>query len=494
LTHVELRFARLLKQLTALPVYLQKQSQHLQNQTRQLQAAQLDMQQVQTEARHLQQQLKNFELAEEEYLILLKGSQEELEQAQQKARLYEAELEQLVLHHDQAGESREQENTQHAHQAQDMGRSLARLVGERNALTRNYLELQSAHEALQLQCAQQESQLQAQQEQLQSKPLSEAFLRRLHYTLSSETAAALGQPLRVTQKYALAQSLQLSPQEQALLDQQPLKGHIYATLSAETVANTGGILLSEHDENVEALSAWVKIPSGIYTLGDAMHPAERPEHRVSLAAFEMGRFPVTNAEFAEFMAAGAYQKPEYWFPEGWKHRQEQSWHQPAFWGEASYHSGLDFPQHPVVGVCWYEAMAYARWAGGRLPTEAEWEAAARGATGLIWPWGNQWQSDCANTAETQHLSTTPVGLYPLGATPTGLLDLIGNVFEWTASVYQAYPYQPEHHEPATGGVIERSLRGCSFNHKGSYFSRAAYRFHSGPFTRHSDIGFRMARA
>lgn len=489
MTHVELRFTKILKQLTALPAHLQKQTQ-------QLQGAQREMLRVQAEARHLQQQLKNFELAEEEYLILLKGSQEELEQAQQTARLYETELEQLVLHHDQQGEDHQQENTQHTHQAQDMGRSLARLVGERNALTRNYLQLQNAHEALQLQCAQQETQLQAQQEQLQAKPLSESFLRRLHYTLSAETAAALGQPLRATQKHALAQALNLSAQEQALLDQQPLQGRIYATLTAENAKHSPGEKPSSIQKDDEAImpTAWVQVPSGVYTLGDAMHPAERPEHKLQLASFEMGRFPVTNADFAEFMAAGAYQKAEYWFPEGWRHRQEQSWHQPAFWGEASYRSGLDFPQHPVVGVCWYEAMAYARWAGCRLPSEAEWEAAARGSEGRIWPWGNQWEADCANTAEAKHLSTTPVGLYPLGATPTGLLDLIGNVFEWTASVYQPYPYQAEHHEPATGGVIERSLRGCSFNHKGSYFSRAAYRFHSGPFTRHSDIGFRVARS
>lgn len=453
------------------------------------------LQQAHVETRHLQQQLKNFELAEEEYLILLKGTQEELEQAQQKASLYEAELEQLVLHHDQQGESHQQEQTQHTHQAQDMGRSLARLVGERNALTRNYLALQSTHEDLQLQCAQQEEQLQAQQEQLQLKPFSESFLRRLHYTLSNETAAALGQPLRATQKHALAQALRLSTQEQALLDQQPLQGTVYNTLSAEKNSRDGeSAAVSYATEDALAPTAWIAIPSGVYTLGDAMHPAERPEHQVHLPAFEMGRFPVTNAEFAEFMAAGAYQDAQYWFPEGWKHRQEQSWSQPAFWGEASYRSGLDFPQHPVVGVCWYEAMAYARWAGCRLPSEAEWEAAARGAEGWVWPWGNQWQADCANTAEAKHLSTTPVGLYPLGATPTGLLDLIGNVFEWTASVYQAYPYLVESHtQPTGGGVIDRSLRGCSFNHKGSYFSRAAYRFHSGPFTRHSDIGFRVAR-
>lgn len=477
----------MLKQLTALPIYLQKQNQ-------QLQGAQLEIQKFQAEMLHLHQQLKNFELAEEEYLILLKGSQEELEQAQQKSRLYETELEQLVLHHDQEGESRQQEHTLHTHQAQDMGRSLARLVGERNVLTRSYLQLQNEHEALQLQCAQHEARLEMQQELLQAQPLSEAFLRRLHYTLSREVAAALGQPLRVTQKHALAQALQLSLQEQNLLEQQPLQGPLYATLTAgaldKDISERSSSSLFEADDR-DLVSSWVSIPSGVYTLGDAMHPAERPEHTVHLAAFDLGRFPVTNAEFAEFIAAGGYQNAEYWFSEGWSHRQEQSWHQPAFWGESTYRSGLDFPQHPVVGVCWYEAMAYARWADCRLPTEAEWEAAARGESGRIWPWGNDWLADCANTAEAKHLNTTPVGLYPLGATETGLMDLIGNVFEWTASHYQAYPYQSENHVP-TGGIIERSLRGCSFNHKGSYFSRAAYRFHSGPFTRHSDIGFRVA--
>lgn len=451
---MELRFAKILKQLTALPAHVQKQSQ----------------------------QIKNFELAEEEYLILLKGIQEELAQAQQKAQLYETELEQWVLHHDQ-----EVEQVQDTQQAQDMGRSLARLVGERNTLTRDYAHLQREYEALQQQCTEHEAQWEAQQELLQAQALSEPFLRRLHYTLGCETAAALGQPLRATQKHVLAQALKVSTQEQALLDQQPLQGLVYTSLTDDAPVQTAA------DNPSPPPSPWVNIPSGVYTLGDAMHPAERPEHAVHLAAFALSRFPVTNAEFAEFMAAGGYQNAEHWFAEGWSHRQEQSWHQPAFWGEASYRSGLDFPQHPVVGVCWYEAMAYARWASCRLPSEAEWEAAARGAKGNTWPWGNDWQADSANTAEAKHLNTTPVGMYPLGATETGLLDLIGNVFEWTASMYQAYPYRVEHHAP-TGGVIERSLRGCSFNHKGSYFSRAAYRFHSGPFTRHSDIGFRVARS
>ena len=467
LTHLELRFEKLLAQLTQLPGALLVQE-------RQLKAALY-------EAHHLRQQVQNFEAVEEEYLALLQGTQEELSQAQQAQRYYEQELEQwLQVHESQASEHRDA-----SVHAQDMGRSLARIVTERNSLQQQYQELLQAHQALQAQCQQHEQQLQNQAEALAEKPLSEAFLRRLHYTLACETAEALGQPLRAAQKHQLAKMLGLSLRQQQLLDQQPLHGRIAQAL--QNGASEGP------DLDPVLPSAWIALPAGNYPIGDAMHPAERPEHRVQLAAFQLARFPVTNGAFAEFMAAGGYQQQKFWLPEGWTHCQEKQWRGPAFWGESTYRSGLDFPQDPVVGVSWYEADAFARWAGACLPTEPEWEAAARGVEARVWPWGNVWQADVANTAEANHLTTTPVGAYPEGATPDGLLDMVGNVFEWTASLYQPYPYIARYHEDAPQSSLERTLRGCSFHHKGSYFSRAAYRFHGAPYLRQSDIGFRLAQ-
>ncbi len=476
LTHLELRFEKLLAQLVPLPGAIQAQE-------RQLKAALY-------EAHHLRQQVQNFEAVEEEYLVLLQGTQEELSQAQQAQRYYEQELEQWLQSH----ESQASDHRDAAVHAQDMGRSLARIVTERNSLQQQYEALEQAHQALHAQCLQYQQQLQAQTEALAEKPLSEAFLRRLHYTLACETAAALGQPLRAAQKHELAKTLGLSLRQQQLLDQQPLQGRIARALGQ---AVPGPALVAAHAQaEIHGVlpSAWVSVPAGDYPMGDAMHPAERPEHRVHLAAFQLARFPVTNAAFAEFMAAGGYQQQKLWLHEGWEYCQERQWQAPAFWGEATYRSGLDFPQDPVVGVSWYEADAFARWAGARLPTEPEWEAAARGLDGRCWPWGDTWQQDVANTAEAGHLTTTPVGAYPEGATPEGLLDMVGNVFEWTASLYQPYPYIVSYHEDAPQSSLERSLRGCSFHHKGSYFSRAAYRFHGAPHLRQSDIGFRLAQS
>lgn len=475
LEHIEVRFERLLAQLTGLPAAL------LHNE-RALKAALY-------ESHHLRQQVQHFEQIEADYLILLKGTQEELEQAQANQQLYEQELEQLIQHHEQQGVQRASESQQQSSQAQDMGRSLARLVSERNALEQQYEALAARHAALESQAAAQTDQLQAQEKLLQAQPLSEPFLRRLHYTLACETALALGQPLKAAQKHRLASELGLSAYQQRQLEGRVYQGPIYQALAVPPDRGASAPVEAVPAAEPQPLP-WAKIPAGQYGLGDAMHPAERPEHRVDLATFSLARYAVTNAEFAEFMADGGYDNPDYWWEEGWALRTTRHWTHPAFWGEKTYRSGLDFADDPVVGVSWYEAEAYARWSGTRLPTEAEWEAAARGVEGRIWPWGNQWQADAANTAEAGHLTTTPVGLFPAGATPEGVLDLIGNVFEWTASLYQPYPYVAAYHEQPHS-TLDRSVRGCSFNHKGSYFSRAAYRFHCMPSTRQSDMGFRV---
>ena len=119
---------------------------------------------------------------------------------------------------------------------------------------------------------------------------------------------------------------------------------------------------------------------------------------------------------------------------------------PRFWHDAAYNN----PSQPVVGVCWYEAMAYASWLAAvtgqpyRLPSEPEWEWAARRG-GRQFPWGSGWDSERLNSLEGENrvMRTTPVGAYPLGATPDGIYDLAGNVWEWTATRYAKYPYRPE---------------------------------------------------
>lgn len=171
-------------------------------------------------------------------------------------------------------------------------------------------------------------------------------------------------------------------------------------------------------------------------------PEEFPQHIVSLPAYEIGRYPVTVAEYAYALAAGA---PGLREPVNWAWRRE-------------------FLLHPVSGLTWYEAVAYARWLATqadehlRLPTEAEWEKAARGSDGRIYPWGDTWDPDRANAWEQKVPAgareergnsgeTTPIDAYPLGASPYGVLDLVGNVAEWTSTIDDptrfAYPYRAD---------------------------------------------------
>jgi ergothioneine biosynthesis protein EgtB len=156
---------------------------------------------------------------------------------------------------------------------------------------------------------------------------------------------------------------------------------------------------------------------------------EGPRHRVWLEPFRLASRPVTCGEFAEFVAAGGYREPEFWLSEGWATVQQQGWEAPLYWRKAdndwrvftlSGEKRLD-PAEPVVHVSFYEADAYAKWAGKRLPTEAEWEVAAEGA------------ALAGNLADSHryHPSAEPGG--------AGLRQLIGDVWEWTASAYAPYP-------------------------------------------------------
>ncbi len=172
--------------------------------------------------------------------------------------------------------------------------------------------------------------------------------------------------------------------------------------------------------------------------------------------------------------------------------QERSREQPAFWGDEAYNA----PNQPVVGVTWYEAAAYCCWLSGltgqpcRLPTEAEWEKAARGADGRLWPWGNRWDEARCNSLEGRVLRPTPVGVYPQGVSPYGCLDLAGNVWEWTSSLYRDYPYQADDGREDMGAGSARVLRGGSWSNNGRS-ARCASRYVNVPGYFLIDIGFRV---
>ena len=215
--------------------------------------------------------------------------------------------------------------------------------------------------------------------------------------------------------------------------------------------------------------------------------SEAPVHKVKLGRYQISRFPVTVQEYSGFIEDGGYtEQQRYWQAGGFGQREE-----PEDWAEQLPHA-----TRPVVHVSWYEAAAYCAWAGCRLPTEAEWEFAARGKQGRKYPWGNEEpDASVANYKDSYRVEVgelTPVGLYPLGVTPEGLADMAGNVWEWVSDWYGEYSarLREDPRRPAKGA--DRVLRGGSLDYY-SWYLRASFRNRGGPEVRESDVGFRCAR-
>jgi iron(II)-dependent oxidoreductase len=263
----------------------------------------------------------------------------------------------------------------------------------------------------------------------------------------------------------------------------------------------------------ERLPAEVLVPGGAFTMGTSAEPwaldNERPAHAVDVPAFWIDTTPVTNAAYLEFIDAGGYDDERWWAPAGWAHRQEAGLVAPQFWSRGDDGGWLRrsfgrtapiVPDEPVVHVNWYEADAYARWAGKRLPTEAEWEKAARHdpATGRSrrYPWGDEDPTPERANLGQRHLRPAPAGAYPEGASALGVRQLIGDVWEWTSTWlhpypgFRAWPYR-EYTEVFFGGDYP-VLRGGSF---GSDLSavRATFRNWDYPIRRQIFSGFRCAR-
>ncbi|MCS6840549.1 MAG: formylglycine-generating enzyme family protein [Roseiflexus sp.] len=203
---------------------------------------------------------------------------------------------------------------------------------------------------------------------------------------------------------------------------------------------------------------------------------ESPQHMLTLPPFAIARTPVTNALYAAYVADSGARPPLLW-------------------------RGPSPPDYlydcPVTDVSWEEAQQFCQWLSEttttryRLPTEAEWEYAARGSDGRRFPWGNSWDPARANTRDGGSGRITPVGMHPSGASPFGCLDMAGNVWEWTASLDAPYPYQPDDGREDPRAPGRRILRGGSFaNPRG--FARCACRFRLAPTVRNEFLGFRLA--
>jgi formylglycine-generating enzyme required for sulfatase activity len=304
----------------------------------------------------------------------------------------------------------------------------------------------------------------------------------------------------------------------------------------------------------------MKIPGGWYRIGsnEGHYTREAPEHKLQIFGASIGQFPVTNAEWAFFMAAGGYEDEQWWKTEAaraWRQgdlsvhediKQEwrderrsiqsnldkvQSWaksgritHQQqaefltlASWSEDEFEQWLakkypdvrqtqphfwhdqlyNHPTQPVVGVCWYEAQAYLSWLSNqsgnffRLPSEVEWEIAARGPEFRCHAFSKQFHIGCANTADTHLRRTSPVGIFPKGDTPDGVVDLAGNIYEWTSSLYRPYPYNPSDGREAHDEKGRRVMRGGAWIDTRASL-RAAFRGHAPPADRLPFLGFRVS--
>jgi iron(II)-dependent oxidoreductase len=262
---------------------------------------------------------------------------------------------------------------------------------------------------------------------------------------------------------------------------------------------------------VRSLPAEVLVSGGSFTFGTSTDPwaydNERPAHVLDLPPFWIDTTPVTNAAYLAFLDAGGYDDPRWWSEAGWDWRCRSGNRSPAFWiKDGGWHrrrfgriEALP-PEQPVQHVCFYEADAYARWAGRRLPTEAEWEKAASWdpATGTKrrYPWGDDAPTVRHANLGQRHLQPSPVGAYPDGAAPCGAEQMLGDVWEWTSSSFSGHPgfcvFPYREYSEVFFGPDYQVLRGGSWA-TDPVACRSTFRNWDYPIRRQIFVGFRTAR-
>ena len=234
---------------------------------------------------------------------------------------------------------------------------------------------------------------------------------------------------------------------------------------ARTLGHIGDPRISSdiHDEK-----NWVTVEAGPYFYGEDKRPIQIEQ------PFRLSKYLVTNAQFAGFVKASGYKEQSLWDQEGWEWRQACKIEEPRFWEDPKWNGSTQ----PVVGVSWFEADAFCRWADCRLPTEQEWEAAARGPKGNVYPWGDEWIDGICNTGEAELRVTTPVGSFPSSVAKCGAHDMAGNVWEWCASWWDEKKKE------------FRVVRGGSWSYD-SWYARSAVRYWYSPVSRGLNFGFRV---
>jgi formylglycine-generating enzyme required for sulfatase activity/class 3 adenylate cyclase len=269
-----------------------------------------------------------------------------------------------------------------------------------------------------------------------------------------------------------------------LATRQAVIGHLLSAVAKPEVAlrvriAAGDVLGCLGDPR---LGEMVVIPAGEFSMGEGGE-----KHELLLLDYQLSKYPVTYAEYARFIEAGGYQDKSFWTEAGWIEI-GQIQNEPRYWQDVRFNK----PNQPVIGLSWYECVAYCRWMSAesgqlyRLPTEAEWEKGARGVDGRVYPWGNEFEASRLNTraGDQQVCTITPVGIYPTGVSPFGLFDCAGNVWEWCATRWKKpFPYdvnQDEWQADYLEGQNLRVLRGGSWNYKAEV-TRCGYRFKFQPY-------------
>ncbi|NUR26476.1 MAG: ergothioneine biosynthesis protein EgtB [Catenulispora sp.] len=257
----------------------------------------------------------------------------------------------------------------------------------------------------------------------------------------------------------------------------------------------------------------VHVPAGPFLMGtDALpwaYDNERPAHRVDLPGYWIDRLPVGNLAYAEFIEAGGYDDPRWWDPQGWDWRQRTGTTAPLFWtreGDTWWRTRFGRTEplplgEPVQHVCWYEADAYARWAGKRLPTEAEWEKACgwdpATGTARTYPWGSDAPTPALTNLGHHASHPAPLGAYPAGASAYGAEQMVGDVWEWTSSFFGGYPgfrsFPYKEYSEVFFGQDYRVLRGGSWAADPAAV-RTTFRNWDYPIRRQIFTGFRCARS